>query len=249
MNCPYGGAKQIMRCFNQMLNSLFERFDSIIVLDTETTGLSFRSDEIIELAAVRATRDRAGYKISDEFDVLISLSEGVRLSPEITKITGIDEQMLREDGVSKAEACARLSGMLAGERILLAAYNAQFDLCFLYYFLASFGRAELLKNVKMLDVLTVYKDRREYPHKLSDAIKAFDLKGENSHRALDDTRATLELLAAMEQEAADLERYINLFGFNPKYGVSGPRISSVNYQPQGYRRVCKLYEMTHKKDH
>ena len=225
-----------------MLDTLFAKFDSIIVLDTETTGLNFKDDEIIELAAIKAVRDGEGYEISDEFDVLISLSEGRSLPPEITKLTGIDEQMLAAEGVSKAAACEKLAAMLSGERILLAAYNAQFDLCFLYYFLSSFGQAALLKNVKMLDVLTIYKDRREYPHKLSDAIKAFEIEGENSHRALDDTRATLLTLAAMEREEADLERYINLFGFNPKYGVSGPRISSVSYLPQGYRRTCKLYE-------
>lgn len=45
----------------------------------------------------------------------------------------------------------------------------------------------------------------------------------------------------MEAEEADLERYINLFGYNQKYGVSGPRISSVRYLPQGYAGSGKLY--------
>ena len=94
----------------------------------------------------------------------------------------------------------------------------------------------------MLDAMTVYKDRRPYPHKLQNAIDAYGLVTQNTHRAVDDARATLELLYAMAAERDDLDRYINLFGYNPKYGVSGPKISSVRYVPQGYNETCKLYE-------
>ena len=65
---------------------------------------------------------------------------------------------------------------------------------------------------------------------------------QNSHRAIDDVRATVEVLRAMEAERDDLERYFNLFGYSPKYGVSGPRISSVRYLPQGYDPAAPLYE-------
>ena len=39
-----------------MLETLFDRFDNIIVLDTETTGFSPRREEIIELAMLRVSR-------------------------------------------------------------------------------------------------------------------------------------------------------------------------------------------------
>ena len=94
----------------------------------------------------------------------------------------------------------------------------------------------------MLDAMTIYKDRRDYPHKLENAVAAYALKTQNTHRAIDDTKAAFELLQAMEQERADLERYINLFGYHPKYGVSGPRISSVTYRPQPYGSAHRLYE-------
>jgi DNA polymerase-3 subunit epsilon len=40
------------------------------------------------------------------------------------------------------------------------------------------------------------------------------------------------------------DRYINLFGYNPKHGISGKKISSVTYLPQPYNRPkgAKLYE-------
>lgn len=221
-----------------MLDKLFLEYDALIVLDTETTGIRPRSDEIIELGAAVLTGDGA---IREE-DRLIRLSPGRRLPQEIVRLTGITEEALRSEGVEKAEAAELFTTLLASERPLVAAYNAQFDLCFLYYFLHRHGKAEILRKARFLDVLTVYKDRREYPHRLSDAVSAYGVGGANTHRACDDARAALEVLAAMERERDDLERYINLFGYNPRYGVDGPRISSVRYAPQPYDLRKPLYE-------
>ena len=219
--------------------SLFREFDQIVVLDTETTGILHKKDEIIELAALRC--DAAG--LQEEMDLFIRLSPGKDLPPMIPDLTGITEEMLLHEGVSKQEAAERFVSMLRSPNTLVVAYNAQFDLCFLFYFLARLGMADALKGIKMLDAMTVYKDRREFPHKLANAIEAYSLQGENTHRAIDDTKATLELLHAMAQEEDDLLNYINLFGYNPKYGVSGQKISSVNYRPQGFRPNGKLYHM------
>lgn len=220
-----------------MLDSLFDSFDNIIVLDTETTGLSSRQDEIIELAMFRVSRSGE----TQEYDKFIRLSPGRSIPPKIVELTGITDDMLENEGVSKDEVSRDLADMLSCERPLLVAYNAQFDLGFLYYFLAAFGRAGALKNVRLLDAMTVYKDRRPFPHKLCNAIEAYALDAQNTHRAIDDTKATYELLLAMDREENDLHRYINLFGYNMKYGISGQRISSVTYRPQGYENKIKLY--------
>ena len=220
-----------------MLETLFDSFDNIIVLDTETTGFSPRREEIIELAMLRVSRTGE----TREFDKFIRLSPGRSIPPKIVELTGITGAMLENEGVSKEEACTALADMLSLERPLLVAYNAQFDLGFLYYFLNGFGKAGVLKNVRMLDALTVYRDRRPFPHKLCDAVAAYSLVSQNTHRAIDDTKATYELLCAMDAEEPDLHRYINLFGYNAKYGVSGQRISSVSYRPQGYENKTKLY--------
>ena len=37
-----------------MKSALFQQFENIVLLDTETTGIEHRQDEIIELAALRA---------------------------------------------------------------------------------------------------------------------------------------------------------------------------------------------------
>ena len=220
-----------------MLETLFDRFDNIVVLDTETTGFSPRREEIIELAMLRISRGGE----TQEYDNFVRLSPGRSIPPKIVELTGITDAMLENEGVSKEEACADLAEMLSLERPLVVAYNAQFDLGFLYYFLNGFGKAGVLKNVHMLDALTVYRDRRPFPHKLCNAVEAYSLVSQNTHRAIDDTKATYELLCAMDAEEPDLHRYINLFGYSEKYGVSGQRISSVTYRPQGYENKTKLY--------
>lgn len=224
------------------LATLFSHYGRLIVLDTETSGLNYEKDEIIEFSAALVEPSASGPVISRQYDELIRLSAGRRLSPAITSLTGISEQDLRVRGIEKDILCQGLSSLLAQPDTLLVAYNAHFDLSFLYYLLARQGDPSLLRRDK-LDLLTVYKDRRPYPHKLKDAITAYGLDGkvQNSHRAIDDVLATVEVIKAMAAECDDLHRYVNLFGYNPKYGVQGKRIASVTYLPQKFNAAEKLY--------
>ena len=225
------------------MESLWRRFDRLVVFDTETTGIDFCSDEIIEIGAVCLTA--AGE--AESLEMLIRLSPGRTLPPFIVELTGITDGQLSAEGVEKAAASEAFCALLGdGEGTLLAAYNAQFDLNFLYYLLRPFGRAAALRKPRFLDALTVYRDRREYPHKLCNAIEAYGLgeQAVNSHRAVDDARAAAALLKAMGAERDDLDRYVDLFGYSPKYGVSGRRIASVTYRPQSYQLRQPLYEVT-----
>ncbi len=228
-----------------MLNSLFKDFDNIIIFDVETTGIDCKKDEIIEFGAIRLQNDNGEIITDSSLNILIKLSEGKKLPSFITDLTGITANDLELDGISKNEAVEKISNILNCSKPLIICYNAQFDLCFLYFILSKFGNPALLKNVKMLDALTVYKDRRAYPHKLDNAVAEYKVDTQNTHRAIDDATATLQVLLAMENEENDLHEYINLFGFNPKYGVSGPRISSIKYVEQPYNSKVKLYKKLH----
>ena len=221
---------------------LWEQFDRMVVFDTETTGIDFRRDRIIEIGAVSLENGAE----TGSMDLFIRLPEGRRLDPFIVSLTGITEERLEAEGVGDQEAAGAFTKLLEGaERPLIAAYNAQFDLNFLYGLLRPWGLAEALRKPRFLDAMTVYKDRRDYPHKLENAISAYGLEDRavNSHRAIDDARAAALLLEAMAAERDDLEQYIDLFGSHPKYGVSGRKISSVTYRPQPYDRRKPLYEL------
>ncbi len=224
--------------------ALFERYDRLLILDTETTGLSCVRDEIIEFSAVAVERSEGGHKIVAEYDRLVSLSPGGFVPPKIQQLTGISTQDLRERGVAKTRVCRDIAELIGGNTLLLA-YNAHFDLSFLFYMLLRDGDPRILKGKDKLDLLTVYRDRHDYPHRLQNAIEVYGLgeKVVNSHRAIDDVKATVAVMEAMEGEKADLERYINLFGYNPKYGVEGKPIGSVTYKPQPYHPKAALYEL------
>ena len=221
--------------------TLFDKYDRLVLFDTETTGLLFSRDEIIEFAAVVVENRNGIPTVVQQYDELITLSPGGFVPPKIEELTGISTQDIRERGLPKARVAQDIARMFKGNTLLLA-YNAHFDLSFLYYFLLRNGDPMILKGKDKLDLLTVYKDRRPYPHKLFHAIEAYGVEAENTHRAIDDTKAAWEVLCAMERECADLEQYINLFGYNPKFGVSGPKISSIRYVAQPYRMNGKLYE-------
>ena len=227
-----------------MFENLFARYDRLFLFDTETTGLTFSRDEIIEFAAVVVEQKDGKAVITEEYDQLITLTPGNTVPPEIVKLTGITNEDIAAKGISKTQVCADIARMLEGNTLLLA-YNAHFDLSFLFYLLLRHGDPCILKGKDKLDLLTVYKDRHRSPHRLCNAIEVYDLAGKvvNSHRAVDDVIATVAVMEEMEKEKDDIVRYVNLFGYNPKYGVGGKPIGSVTYKPQQFDPPAPLYEL------
>ena len=225
------------------LERLFAKYDKLVLFDTETTGLQYSRDEIIEFAAVVVESRDGKAVVTREYDELVSLSPGGFVPPKIEALTGISTQDLRERGLPKTRICRDMAEMFQGNTLLLA-YNAHFDLSFLFYMLLRDGDPTILKGKDKLDLLTVYKDRHSYPHRLCNAIEVYGLAGQvvNSHRAVDDVLATVAVMLEMEKERDDLLHYVNLFGYNPKYGIEGKPIGSVTYKPQRFDPPKPLYE-------
>lgn len=215
------------------MRSLFEKHDAVIVFDTETSGLDPNTDQIIELAAVRLRPgDDGAATVDNQLDLFIRLPEGAHLPQEIIDLTHITDEMIASEGVDSQEAAERFCTLIGEGRTILAAHNAQFDLSFIRRLLSG-------KNINkpdFLDTLTVYKDRRAYPHRLENAINEYKLteKVQNSHRAIDDVLALVEVMRAMSDERDDLKEYLNVFGYNPKYGPPSQRIRGIRYHAQPF---------------
>ena len=65
------------------LSTLFDRYKALVVFDTETSGLDFDNDQIIELAALRVERTATGgLRIAGKMDTFIKLPEGETLPGE-----------------------------------------------------------------------------------------------------------------------------------------------------------------------
>ena len=187
-------------------DSLFQRYDRLFLFDTETTGLAYSRDQIIEFAAVVVEKRNGQPEVVQEYDELITLQPGTSVPPQIVQLTGITNEDIQARGISKQQVCQDIAQMVSGNTLLLA-YNAHFDLSFLFYLLLRDGDPAILKGKDKIDLLTVYKDRRSFPHKLCNAIDAYGLSDQvvNSHRAVDDVLATVAVMEAMERERNDLQ--------------------------------------------
>lgn len=228
------------------LQEVFQKYAAIVFFDTETTGLDAGTCQIIELAAIRIEQTgRNTLIMTANLDEFIRLPEGEKLPEQITKLTGITDEMLEQQGLDVADVAHDFEALLDNTTgpVLLVAHNAQFDLLFIReMFWKNVGNGEeLFETADYLDTLTVYKDRRAYPNKLANAVTAYKLddKVQNSHRALDDVAALFEVCRAMDDERADLLEYVNIFGYNPKYGVAGRRLDGVTYWPQHFNKFMQ----------
>lgn len=175
-------------------------------------------------------------KIVEEYDEFIK-TDGL-LPPKITQITGITDQMLDSEGLSEKQIAQDLKERLTPDTLMIA-HNAQFDLSFIYALLKRHYPLEadiIVNELDWLDTLTVLKDRKEYPHKLIDAVKHYNIEEVNFHRAIDDTKALVYVTGAMKDERDDLSQYINIFGYNPKWGVGSEKFPFIEYKKQFYSK-------------
>ena len=105
------------------LDALFEKYDRLFLFDTETTGLDFQRDEIIEFAAIVVEKQGSQIVVTEEYDELITLIPGNTIPLKIQQLTGITNEDVATKGISKNQICNDVARMVAGNTLLLA-YNA-----------------------------------------------------------------------------------------------------------------------------
>lgn len=171
--------------------------DDFTVIDTETTGLSWATGDIIEFAAIRV---RDGKPV-ETFQTLIN--PGYDLSFFTEDLTGIKTEMLRGAPTTE-EAIPRIFDFI-GDDIVMA-HNAHFDVNFLYDTAASCG---LTFQNDFVDTLRLaIRAFPEMQHrKLHNLVSKFKLSVSDldSHRALDDCKMLLRCYAPLR--AVLLEKY------------------------------------------
>ena len=212
---------------------LLEDYDKIFVFDTETTGLDYATDFLIDFGAIVYEKNQEGrFKETKEFNYLIN--HGIEITQLTTELTGITKEMIDKDGLPLETVLKKVAPYIVGN-VLLVAYNATFDMNFVIAALRKvFNDNALMLDNDILDPYCIFKDRYKYPHRLENAITVLGVVGENSHRAMDDARATFEVLKALVMDSR-FERpdinYVNTQTYNPKYGTSGFILPHVRYIP------------------
>ncbi|MDZ4097680.1 MAG: exonuclease domain-containing protein, partial [Methylophilaceae bacterium] len=156
----------------------------LVILDTETTGTSAAYDRIIEIALVRFEE---GVEVS-RWQTLVN--PGVTVSPFITSLTGITNDMVKA-APSFEDIAADLHGYLEGAT--LAAHNAKFDYGFLK---AEYARMGAVLRLKLL--CTVRLSRKLYPehkgHGLDAIMRRHGLTTNHRHRAMGDVELVIDYM-------------------------------------------------------
>lgn len=164
-----------------------------VIVDTETTGLNHRKDEIIEIGAIAFTFDDQG-TIGDVTGVYGGLQQPtVSIPSEITRLTGIADETVAGQVIDVVRLCA-----LIEPADLVVAHNAGFDRPFCEAFSPVFAGKAWACSVSEID----WASRGFEGTKLGYLIGQAGYFHEG-HRAVDDCFALLEVLA---QGGAELGR-------------------------------------------
>ena len=189
---------------------MFDKYRRLLIFDTETNSLNPEPDgEILEFGAILLEKN----KISNKFDIRKDINVLIKNKFPIlnSHIHHITEEMCDKEGISKEEFFSLLSDIFGDyDDTLIIAYNTPFDMKFIKAFMKEMDSKYEVKN-PTLDILEIAKDRTglRKGNKLCDMIIRYSIENvQNSHRALDDVEATLEVMRAMWKEKPDLEKYV-----------------------------------------
>ena len=154
-----------------------------VAVDIETTGLDASSDRIIEIGAVRFSREG----VIERFQTLVR--PGIPIPPGIRLMTSIrDEDVL--DAPPPAQAVSEFA-VFAGGRPLVG-HNVAFDLGFLMEAGAPMPGPGL-DTYELASVLLPTSDRLD----LASLAAALGVQLDQHHRALPDAEATAEVMLAL----------------------------------------------------
>ena len=172
-----------------------------MLLDTETTGLQFARDEIIEFSAVVIDIVNGTAQISREYDNLVALTPGNRIPEMITQLTGITNEDVANCRTFK-EIAKDLAQSFVGCDI--AGFNSnKFDIPMLDQEFQRVGVKFDFTKPRFIDVQTIFHKKEQ--RTLVAAYKFYCGKELNdAHSASADTRATYEVLKAQLDMYDDL---------------------------------------------
>jgi DNA polymerase-3 subunit epsilon len=160
------------------------------IIDVETTGGDPRKDRITEIAIYKYD----GKKVVDTFVSLVN--PGIQIPDFITRITGIDNDMVKE--APRFYEIAREIVEITQDTIFVA-HNARFDYSFIQKEFRSLGYTFTRKQL-----CTIKYSRRVFPdlpsYGLRKLCKSLKIMGNKWHRAESDVKATLSLFQKLQKQ-------------------------------------------------
>ncbi len=156
------------------------------ILDVETTGLSPYDNEVIELCLILFTYNR----IHGEIEVLqeyVGLREpGCRIHPRAAMVHGLTYTELRGKDLDY-----QVVSDMIGRAEFLIAHNARFDRGFVIPIFPQAAQKPWYCSMSGIN----WRSKGFQNRRLQYLLGNHDIKVDRAHRALDDVRATLQLLS------------------------------------------------------
>lgn len=172
-----------------------------VVLDFETTGLDYKTEQIIEIGAIKLD---SNFNEIGTLHTMVRLTEGNTITPFITELTGISEEETY-NGLSEVTALNMLKDFISG--CVVVAQHAPFDLSFL----AKAIEPEYFIDTRSLSRL-INPDEKAG---LKDLCERYNVEL-NHHRSISDVKATIEVFKIMMNEALQLGRpFLNIIVTTP----------------------------------
>lgn len=101
-----------------------------------------------------------------------------------------------------------------------------------------------LRMADSADVFVKLPEGERIPQKIVELTGITDEQLKNEGITEAEAAARFTELITMDAERSDLLSYVNVFGYNPKYGVSGKRIERVAYWPQNFNKYMQAPSYT-----
>lgn len=173
---------------------------TIVVFDTETTGLDVFEDDVVQIAAVKI---RGGEILEgSRFEIFIQSSKPLPTALGDGLPNPLLEVYFKSDRHAPEEAF-RLFGEYVGNDSVVAGHNIDFDCAILRNHMARLHCTDTIKaiDIESERIDTLALSRLLYPrlthHTLKTMIESLGIEGVNSHNASDDVSATASLLKAL----------------------------------------------------
>ena len=163
-----------------------------VVVDIETTGFDYTTDQIIEIGAI-AVKDES---VAAEFSALLKID--VSLPKGIIELTGITDEMLQEQGRDAREALEELKEF-CGDSELVGHNLVSFDMNFLRRAFSK-NNLEMMRN-KVTDTLRMSRRKLDdcEDYGLADVAEYFKIEHGKLHRALDDCLVTYKVFEELKK--------------------------------------------------
>ena len=162
-----------------------------VVFDLETTGLSYKKDEVIEISALKVI----GGQIVDQFSTLVD--PGRHIPYTASSVNGIVDEMVQ--GCPSFEEALGSFLEFAGDMMLVGHNVKCFDLCFLYRDAMKFW-GKTIGNDYVDTVILARAYLPDMSHALGDLALYYDISTEGAHRALADCHMTYQVFEKLKCE-------------------------------------------------